>query len=387
MRRSTCAASMVQRLTAPVLPDKGAANDSAPCPVVLRARLRRVPSCPERTRKCGVVRRTTRAEIVRSRVGNGVSTRWSGMCTCQSIHACPVCADKIRRKRASQIRAAVEQGRLEHPTKRWRMLTVTLRHDVDMPLRALARLVLDGWRKTRQRGTVQRIWKAKVAGTVRAIEVTRGENGWHPHLHLLVLTEEWSTEEMRALESTWSASVQKLAVERRIDATRVAPDARIALRWSSSRQSDRTLTRTQYLAKMGWELGGLGKGAAQWAIAERAASGDREAAMLWDEYVHAMKGVRAIECDERAADFARRHPLAYAVDVDATAGAFELSVEIGPFRLATMRDAERWRPTITRDVLLAAARASPTEDAVYAAFDAVCAEALAMAPRCGTLAA
>lgn len=309
------------------------------------------------------------------------------MVTCQSIHACPVCSDKIRKKRASQIRAAVEQGRSEHPDKRWRMLTVTLRHDVDMPLRALVRLVLDGWRKTRQRGAVQRVWKAKVAGTVRAIEVTRGAAGWHPHLHLLVLTDAWSDAELRVLDAAWSASVQQLAVERRIDVARVAPDARIALRWSSARQCNRTLTHSEYLAKMGWELGGLGKGMAQWGIAQRAVDGDREAAALWEEYVHAMKGVRAIECDERAAAFAKRHPLAYGVDVDATLGAVELVVEIGPMRLQTMRDAERYRPTITRDVLLAAARDGVSEDAVYKAFDDVCREALSRAASSGRIAA
>ena len=331
----------------------------------------------ERARKCGVCRRTA-AELVVLDGGALRGARWSGMVTCQSIHACPVCALRIRTKRASQVRAAVEEGRRQNPKHRWRMLTVTIRHDSGLPLKPLRRLVMGAWRRARQRGTVQRVWKAKVRGSVRAVEVTHGGNGWHPHLHLLVLTEGWTGAELAALESAWTDAVRAESARLNLSFSRVEPQRGIALRWSSVRATEKEIDRSGYLAKLGWEMTGAGKGEPQWRIATRAAQGDRRAAELWAEYVEAMAGVRAIECDERAAGYAKTHAEleSLGTDADATLGPREVRVEIGAFRLLTMRDAERRRPTVTRDILLAAARAGPHEDAILAAFDAECRAAL-----------
>jgi hypothetical protein len=250
------------------------------------------------------------------------------------------------------------------------MLTVTLRHDAGLPLRALRKLVMSAYRRARQRGTVQRIFKAKVRGTIRAVEVTHGSNGWHPHLHILILTDEWTLADTLALELAYEAAIEKEANAAGVSFARVAPKRNVAMRWSSARATDKEMTRCEYMAKLGWELSGAGKGDPQFALAERATREER-AACLWREYVASMKGVRAIECDERAAEMATMHALRKQGDVDATVVTDERSVEIGPFRLLRMKDAERVRPTITRDVLIAvASRAGPTDESVYAVFDA-----------------
>ena len=249
------------------------------------------------------------------------------------------------------------------------MLTVTVRHDAGLPLRALRKLVLGSWRRTRQRGTIQRIFKAKVAGSIRAIEVTRGANGWHPHLHILVLTSEWSESEKLSLERAFAAAVSREADKANVSFGRVAPRDGVGLKWSSTRATERDLDKSKYLAKLGWEMTGSGKGSPQWRIADDATR-DVAKECFWREYTDAMSGVRAIECDERAAEFAHLASMRKGGD-DVDVVYDERRVEIGPFRLMAMKDAERRCGTVTRDVLVWVAHAGgQSDDAVYAAFDA-----------------
>src|SRR5581483_11921747 len=114
-------------------------------------------------------------------------------------------------------------------------------------------------------------------------EVTHGAHGWHPHLHLLILTTEWSSVERDVLLRAWCAAVDREAERLGIDRARVRPDAAITLRWSSARASRMAMERSQYLAKLGWEMSGIGKGEGQWALAARAADGDPGAIQAWRE--------------------------------------------------------------------------------------------------------
>ena len=405
-------------------------------PVRLRAQLRGDPSrgraclSPDRTAKCGLVRRGKAEVVIGAAAGGTHSARWAGMVTCQSVHACPVCAKRIRLRRASQVRAAVEEGRARckchgcalarklggdrrnMPREarctgpRWRMLTVTLRHDAGLPLSVTKKLVMGAYRAARMHRSVrdtfdgpvvERVryrtkkgkwaWQevregGRVKATIRAAEVTDGQNGWHPHIHVLMLTDEWTLAERLAFELTYEKYIRKFAEKAGISVARVAPkltvlrrDGKVArngvaLKWSNAKVTQKEIERSGYLAKLGWEAAGIGKGDPQWAIARKAAAGDARAISRWREYTDAMKGTRAIECDERAADFASAKAAALTGD-DATLDPVELRVEIGPFRLLTMKDAERFNPEVTRDVLLAAARAGPSEWRVLAAFDAV----------------
>lgn len=167
------------------------------------------------------------------------------------------------------------------------------------------------WRKTRQRGSVQRIWKARVAASVRAVEVTDGKNGWHPHLHIAVLTSEWSDDEALLVLRTWQEMVSReLGVE-------CCPDDAHGLRISRD-------WKDAYLTKLGLETTGAAKVNGPWAHAQAAGEryavarrmlsrderarvyeqGDRSRARF-REYEAATKGCRAIELDDRATALAR----------------------------------------------------------------------------------
>jgi hypothetical protein len=247
---------------------------------------------------------TTRAD--------GTSARWIGTLTCGHRWTCPVCAQKLIAKRRMQILDALTAGRKAEPSRAWSMLTLTLRHNARLPLSTLLRGLRKAWRRCRQSGAIQRICKTRVAASVRAVEVTDGRNGWHPHLHVLVLTSEWSIAERERLSDKWCEMVtRELGVE-------CTPTTEHGTHWS------RTVD-DKYLAKLGLETTGASKKNAAWShaqmakeryeVARRVFSREERARIYEDgdrsrarfrEYETATKGCRAIELDDRAAALARK---------------------------------------------------------------------------------
>jgi hypothetical protein len=94
---------------------------------------------------------------------------------------------RISSARADEIRALVTRHRAAGGSVY--LLTLTLPHDEGDDLRQLRKCVARAWSKV-QSGNVFQRWKKRIGivGTVRALEVNHGPNGWHPHIHVLVLT-------------------------------------------------------------------------------------------------------------------------------------------------------------------------------------------------------
>jgi hypothetical protein len=140
----------------------------------------------KRVKVCG--RRLAANASAISVVMNGDVAHYSGLQTCGSIHACPVCSPKIRQSRAEEIESALALhfaaggGAL--------FLTLTMPHDQGDRLAALLRVVAGGFSDI----LAGRRWQSRrqvygILGTIRALEVNVGAAGWHPHLHVLILTE------------------------------------------------------------------------------------------------------------------------------------------------------------------------------------------------------
>ena len=120
----------------------------------------------------------------------------SGVAQCASVWCCPVCSAKIRTRREVELERACEihvasGGSLA-------MLTLTLRHDRSMSLFQVLGALLRSYRGARHRKAFKAI-RRLLAGVVRSLEITYGENGWHPHLHLLLFVE--SEVERESLEA------------------------------------------------------------------------------------------------------------------------------------------------------------------------------------------
>jgi hypothetical protein len=138
----------------------------------------------ERVRKCGRVTHGGAGGDVVTKLREDVA-HFSGLTSCGSIWACPVCNPKIRNGRAIEISAAA--ARWDKRGNTVAMLTLTFPHDMGMRLAALMPLLADGFRSL-IRG---RPWRRLrddlgIVGTIRAVEVTHGGSGWHPHAHVLI---------------------------------------------------------------------------------------------------------------------------------------------------------------------------------------------------------
>lgn len=163
----------------------------------------------KRVRSCGRVSRSADGVGVRITTGpEGRSAGFSGLSTCGSVWACPVCSAKIAAGRQDEIAAALTEWHKRGG--RVGLVTLTMRHRKGQALTDLWDGVADAWHAA----TSGRGWTAdqdvhgvpmarvvrtgKRAGqtvvtnrirTIRVVEVTHGDAGWHVHVHALVLVD------------------------------------------------------------------------------------------------------------------------------------------------------------------------------------------------------
>ncbi len=138
----------------------------------------------QRCRSCGRTRVAGERGQVTVRM-QGEVAHLRGLQSCGSIWACPVCAAKIREKRAGEISRAA----LAHMAAGGSiyMVTLTARHRVGQRLDPLLSVVMGGFKRLISgRAWIKEREALGVVGTIRSTEVTYGGNGWHPHLHVLV---------------------------------------------------------------------------------------------------------------------------------------------------------------------------------------------------------
>ena len=145
---------------------------------------------------------------------SGGRASWSGVEHCNSVWSCPCCAARIREGRRNEILKAVHQAR----DRRWRMffVTFTVPHDRETPLKESLRGLTEAFRRIRNYRGLAPFWSAMV-GFIKAVEVQVGSNGFHPHLHVLVMTNGCdlvNDEIEKKLKSSWAAAVVKEGLAR-----------------------------------------------------------------------------------------------------------------------------------------------------------------------------
>ena len=125
------------------------------------------------------------SEKVTIKVKNGTAYA-AGLCVCGSIWLCPVCSAKIRARRADEIARGVAKH-IVGGGSAW-MVTFTVRHAKGHALADLLDALNDAFRRLGNGKAAQKE-KARVGkvGTINSREITYGKNGWHPHLHVIVL--------------------------------------------------------------------------------------------------------------------------------------------------------------------------------------------------------
>jgi hypothetical protein len=216
----------------------------------------------------------------------------NGTVTCGSIWMCPVCAGKIAEGRRREVLRCLDAH--DATGGDVYMATFTIPHTAFETCASLRKAVANTWKKF-QAGSGWRNAKKRyrIIGTIRALEVTHGKNGWHPHLHCLILTEKLSPEHAEELElfikERWISILERetekqgswlYAVDlRKAENNKTAGD--YIVKWGV----DSELTKAHLkLSKKG--------GRSPWQLLSDAKSGDKYARVLFREYASAFKGSR-----------------------------------------------------------------------------------------------
>lgn len=110
---------------------------------------------------------------------------YGNLVRCGSVWHCPVCSAQIAEKRRKELKLAIDNWNKKG--KKVYLLTLTNRHYFGMNLDIL----LEG-----QKNALKIFWGGRSGrdlfnsigkfGHIIATEVTYGENGWHPHFHILL---------------------------------------------------------------------------------------------------------------------------------------------------------------------------------------------------------
>ncbi len=138
------------------------------------------------------------------------TAHYGNLMVCGSPWSCPICAPKIASRRALEV----EQSVISHQSTGGLVffLTLTVPHYADDNLSALmgdyGEALRSFWSR---RGTKDALKSVGYLGSIRALEVTHGRNGWHPHTHylLFVSSDARTCQIQDALHLQWNKTVEK----------------------------------------------------------------------------------------------------------------------------------------------------------------------------------
>lgn len=254
----------------------------------------------QRVRLCG--NRPHSSALVALRISPQGRAGYSGLQSCGSVWADPVCNAKIMARRAIEIGAAVESHQMQGG--RVGFITFTLRHKRGQRLHDLWEVLSKAWGRVTSGRSWARDQALGVEGWLRVVEVTHGRNGWHVHIHaLLFLAEGVGSEQLakihRSMVSRWIASVVRLGFDAPLAA---GQDARLLVGGA-----DAALGAYLTKAVHGGHAVGLefthtqSKGTRSalstrpvWSILDDAMDGVDAAVSLWNEWERISKGKRQL---------------------------------------------------------------------------------------------
>lgn len=173
---------------------------------------------PKKHRLCGCLRsKVSKSQPVGVKYSG--TARYHGLQTCGSVWACPVCARKISEHRRKELTAALSNWKAQGGSVY--LLTLTFPHDRHDDLKVM----LAAFSKAMSMFKATAAWKRfharfGVVGNIRALEVTHGDNGWHPHAHHLVFCKSTrDADQMKqAVMLAWAKSCVKAGLKSPSDA-------------------------------------------------------------------------------------------------------------------------------------------------------------------------
>ena len=252
-----------------------------------------------RTAKCKFIQRGSEYVSVYIAPEHGAAF-YTGLVTCGSVWACPICAAKVQERRREEISRAIDWG--YDSGYQVVMVTLTFPHQIWHKLGDL----LQQQAKALQRLRAGQPWKRFESligfqGLIRALELTHGPNGWHPHTHeLWFVKKNANAEDLRKeITEKWESACIRAGL---LSPAKVADFREYAVNVKGN------CSNSDYLAKhddsKNWGVdreiakastkAGKEKGLHPFGLLARAAEGDRRSARLFLIYAIAIKGRRQL---------------------------------------------------------------------------------------------
>ncbi len=223
---------------------------------------------------------------------DGQTAWFKGLEVCGSVWVCPVCAARLSERRREELQAtinsAVRQG------GGVLLLTLTFPHGISDSLSQTLPAFASAIRRFKSGKAWQQLKRHYgLLGSAKALEVTHGQNGWHPHSHELLFTKRPLNKARRkmlenALYVLWRGATSACGLPEPtrahgVDLQGATRAAQYVGKWGFSSE----LLRTQ--AKDGKQ-----KGRNPWALLRDYALGDKRAGRLFQEYAAVFKGRRQL---------------------------------------------------------------------------------------------
>lgn len=237
----------------------------------------------ERVAKCGHDVIGSNVQILRHKDGG---TFYGNLFTCGSLWVCPVCAAKITEKRRQELVASVEAWKASGGTVS--LLTLTAPHRLGEPLRDLLSRFTKARRSFRKSMAYVRAAEASgLAGTVRALEVTYGANGWHVHSHEILFSRGATRPDADVLLPVWQTACIRSGFKAPNGHGLSVEDGSKAAEYASKWGAAEELTKAH--VKRGKE-----GGRTPWDLLRDGGAGDRQAAALFVQYAGQFKGKKQL---------------------------------------------------------------------------------------------
>jgi hypothetical protein len=165
--------------------------------------------------------------------------------TCQIHLLCPFCAHARAMKTLTAYLDRYKLISVEHPHLKLAMLTVTVKNGESLPERF--KHLRESWKKycNRRRDSLKKnrgyCELSKISGAFFSYEFSKSADGWHPHLHAIVLLDRWIDQKKLADEWQGITGDSRIVDIRRIKGDPFEGFAEVckyALKFSSLDESD-----------------------------------------------------------------------------------------------------------------------------------------------------
>ena len=220
---------------------------------------------------------------------------FQGLQVCASPWACPVCASKIAERRRVEVAAAIATAKASGLTVE--LLTLTFPHGLGDDLGTITSAALKAYSKlfSGKAGCKLRE-RIDLQGTIRALEVTHGENGWHPHFHVLMFSGRGVSVTSDQVQADIALRWQNVCVSSGLPRPSLSHGCRVdggdkaagyvakGATWGLESE----LTRGQAKIAKGR------KGRSPFALLRDYADGDKQAGALFSEYARVFEGKRQL---------------------------------------------------------------------------------------------